>query len=339
MNDRELTVNRISVAGRQTFGDSVFPSAWTCGSEDAGLEGTLQWLRREAGGLLAEAEANGAVLFRGFPVAGPADFDAFVSAFGLENFPYDRSLSNAVRVNHTPKVFSANEAPAEVSIFLHHEMAQTPLFPAKLFFFCWKAAEGGGATPLCRSDALFERIAVECGAFARQCEQKGLRYTNIMPGENDAESGQGRSWQHTFRADTRDAVERRMRELGYSWTWLDDGCLKATTPVLPAVRGAGGGRTVFFNQLIAAFRGWKDRRNDPSKAITFGDGQPLDRDEVMQVAGLADELTFDLEWRTGDVALVDNILAMHGRRSFRGTRKVLASLADPRRQEAGPASA
>jgi hypothetical protein len=28
----------------------------------------------------------------------------------------------------------------------------------------------------------------------------------------------------------------------------------------------------------------------------------------------------------GDVALVDNFLAMHGRRPFSGTRKVLASL-------------
>ena len=41
---------------------------------------------------------------------------------------------------------------------------------------------------------------------------------------------------------------------------------------------------------------------------------------------LADELTFDIDWQTGDVALLDNFLVMHGRRTFSGERRVLASL-------------
>ena len=41
---------------------------------------------------------------------------------------------------------------------------------------------------------------------------------------------------------------------------------------------------------------------------------------------LAYELAFDLPWQKGDAVLVDNFVTMHGRRTFRGTRKVLASL-------------
>ncbi|HEU5115392.1 MAG TPA: TauD/TfdA family dioxygenase, partial [Isosphaeraceae bacterium] len=81
-----------------------------------------------------------------------------------------------------------------------------------------------------------------------------------------------------------------------------------------------------FNQLIAAYRGWKDTRNDPSKSITFGDGTPLDRDAVSEAIELGDELSFDTPWEAGDVAMVDNYVVMHGRRTFSGTRKVLASL-------------
>ena len=95
----------------------------------------------------------------------------------------------------------------------------------------------------------------------------------------------GRSWQSTLRATTRDEAEARLRELGYSWEWLPDGWLRATTPVLPAVRKLADGRTTFFNQLIAAVQGWKDTRNDPSKAITFGDGTPLDRDAALRRGG------------------------------------------------------
>ncbi|MBC8347824.1 MAG: TauD/TfdA family dioxygenase [Verrucomicrobia bacterium] len=43
-------------------------------------------------------------------------------------------------------------------------------------------------------------------------------------------------------------------------------------------------------------------------------------------SALADELTFDVPWQPGDLVLVDNYVAMHGRRSFTGTRKVMASL-------------
>ena len=166
----------------------------------------------------------------------------------------------------------------------------------------------------------------EIPEFAKACEEKGLLYTNIMPAENDPNSGMGRSWQSTFRAETKEEAESRMLELGYSWEWLEDGCLKATTPVLPAVRVLPDGRKTFYNQLIAAFKGWKDSRNDPSKAITLGDGTALDKDAVLKAADLAEEITFDVPWQNGDVALVDNYLVMHGRRTFSGTRKVLASL-------------
>ena len=96
--------------------------------------------------------------------------------------------------------------------------------------------------------------------------------------------------------------------------------------MLPAVRNLSNGRKSFYNQLIAASMGWKDTRNDPSKSITFGDGTPLDRDAVAVAARLGEELSFDIPWQNGDVALVDNYVAMHGRRTFVGTRKVLASL-------------
>ncbi len=98
--------------------------------------------------------------------------------------------------------------------------------------------------------------------------------------------------------------------------------------MLPAVREVPDGRTTFFNQLIAAF-GWKDKRNDPSQSIRFGDGSALDLDAVDVATKLADELAFDLPWQRGDAVLIDNYVTMHGRRTFRGTRKILASLADP----------
>ena len=96
-----------------------------------------------------------------------------------------------------------------------------------------------------------------------------LRYSNVMPAENDAKSGMGRSWKSTLRAETRDEAETRLREIGYDWEWLPDGSLRATTPILPAVYEASSGRKTFFNQLIAAFQGWKDERTIPLRRFAL----------------------------------------------------------------------
>jgi hypothetical protein len=325
MTTDTLEIAPAAVAGQQTYYDKPFPLVLRCESATP-LDKITAWVAEHRRQLDEQAAAHGAILFRGFPLSSAEDFDRFVTAFDWKNFPYDESLSNAVRINRTPRVFTANEAPPSVNIFLHHEMAQTPIYPSKLFFFCEWPAEQGGATPLCRSDVLWQRLVERCPDFARNCREKGLRYTNVMPSENDPNSGMGRSWQSTLRAKTCQQAEGRLKGLGYSWEWLDDGCLRATTPVLSATRELPGGRRSFFNQLIAAYRGWKDSRNDPSKSITYGDGSPLDGPAAMTAAEMADELTFDLCWQRGDVALVDNYVTMHGRRTFNGTRKVLASL-------------
>src|SRR6185437_10707481 len=159
MQSRKLNVTPISVPGQQHYaGGDVFPLVFGCQTPGATLAGTTGWLAAHRGKLLKQASDHGAILFRGFPLATAQDFDAFIAAFGLENFPYDQSLSNAVRVNRTPRVFTANEAPPSVTIFLHHEMAQTPVYPSRLFFFCEHAAATGGATPVCRSDVLWEKL-------------------------------------------------------------------------------------------------------------------------------------------------------------------------------------
>ena len=270
--------------------------------------------------------SHGAVLLRGLPLTTPDDFDSAIQRFYWENFTYEDSLSNAVRVVHSPRVFSANEAPPETTIFLHHEMAQTPLFPSKLFFFCQKAANKGGSTPICRSDHLWELIQEELPAFSVNCRERGLKYTNVMPAEEDLKSGMGRTWQSTLSVDSPKEAEFRLNELGYTWEWLKGNELKVTTPVLPAIRKLHDGRYSFFNQLIAAFKGWKDARNDPSKSITFGDGSIINPYDITKISDLADAITFDLQWEDGDLAIIDNFLCMHGRRSYTGTRKVLASL-------------
>ncbi len=316
----------INIDGQQSHTGEAFPNCLECPEKDVTLDEVCGWFAQSRIELQSALDKHGAILFRGFPVKTDLDFDLLIQSLDVPNFRYKDSLSNAVRVNRTDRVFTANEAPPDVTIYMHHEMAQTPVFPSSLFFFCEKAAEKGGATPLCRSDILLEHLERQFPKFVDDCRSKGLRYTNVMPPSDDASSGMGRSWRSTLNSETKGEAESKLQKLRYEWEWIEGECLRVTTPVLPAVRQLSSGRSAFFNQLIAAFKGWKDSRNDPTKAIRFGDGSPLDREAVLASADIADELAFDVPWQNGDVAWVDNFSTMHGRRAFSGTRKVLASL-------------
>jgi len=311
------------------FETSVFPKVIINKQGFTSVEQASGWVAEHLHELEAELGQAGALLFRGFPIDSAETFDTFSATFGYPSFTYQESLSNAVRINFTERVFTANEAPKDVEIYLHHEMAQTPVSPDKLFFFCKSTAESGGATPLCRSDKLYAALKAENPVLAKEFNDKGLKYTTHMPAKDNLESGQGRSWKSTLSVENATQAETKLNELGYTWVWMPDNSLKAITPMLPAVRELNNGVQVFYNQLVAAYMGWQGVREDPSSAITFGDGSAIPVTGLEQIVDIAADYTYDLQWQDGDVALVDNKMTMHGRRPFTGERKreVLVALA------------
>ena len=123
-----IRVNKVSVPGQQKYQDSVFPLVYMSQSAE-GIESITDWLKSHKNQLEEDLSAHGAILFRDLEISNDKEFDRFIRAFDWPSFTYKESLSNAVRQNRTDLVFTANEAPPSVSIFLHHEMAQTPIYP------------------------------------------------------------------------------------------------------------------------------------------------------------------------------------------------------------------
>ncbi|MDT8437495.1 MAG: TauD/TfdA family dioxygenase [Wenzhouxiangellaceae bacterium] len=315
------TLQFASVAGQQTDLDSVFPQVIAHDGSCKDAEAVARWIGDHREQLEQQVKASGVLLLRGFPLATAEDFDQASRAFGYPNFTYKDSLSNAVRINHTERVFTANEAPPHVEINMHNEMAQTPIYPERILFFCASAAEQGGATPVCRCDRVYNELCAEDPDLVAALEEKGVRYTTWMPAANDASSGQGRSWRDTLSVEDVAGAEEKLQRLGYDWEWLDDGRLRATTPALPAVIALDDGRKVFFNQLVAAYLGWEGVRDNPSRALRFGDGSEIPKAGLERIAACVEAANFDLQWQDGDLAIVNNYLAMHGRRPYGGTRK------------------
>ena len=321
-----LSAKIISLPGQKNYQD-VFPLVYDFSLEQAKTDDIIDWVKEERSNLLKKSANHGAILFRGFPIYNDSDFELFIDAFDIDNLSYDDTFSNAIRKNRTDRVFTANEAPPSVQIFLHHELAQTIKFPSHLFFFCEQAPMQGGQTTMCRSDILFEHLERELPEFIISCEQLGVRYANVMPFEEDSGSGQGRSWKNTLGVNDQLSAEKILTDIGYEWEWKKDGSLRVITSVLPSVRLLQNKRKIFFNQLIAAYCGWKDDRNNPRQTIFYGDGSEISPQIMSAVSNIADNLTYSLDWQKGDIVFINNLLVLHGRKPYEGSRSVLASLA------------
>ena len=292
------------------------------------LKSTQDWLKENKIFIELKLEEHGAIIFKDLPVKTAEDFDQFVSTFNYDTFTYEESLSNAVRINKTDKVFTANEAPREVEIFLHHEMAQTPTYPKNIYFFCKSASETGGETPLCRSDQLYEALLKEDKTLIESFEKFGVIYNSIMSSGDELISGQGRSWQKTLGVSSKNDAEAKLSKLGYSWNWIEDDNLSVTTKTLQATKELGNGQKSFFNQVIAASLGWKKNSENQIAPVRFGNGEEIKESYIELISELAQSLTLLRSWQDHDILLIDNYRVMHGRKPFAGNknREVLVSL-------------
>lgn len=322
-----MTVQQISIPEQRTVDGVAFPRVLAPEGTDSSLEETLAWLQEHGDALRAQLLDCGALLLRGFPLAGAQDFDAVVQAAGFLGMPYIGGAAPRSDV-HEGRVLTTNESPPSEPIPFHHEMSQVPNPPAYVLFYCDVAPEEGGETPIVLSHEVYRRFRALAPAFADRLEALGARYVRVMPDQDDDTSAIGRSWRSTFQTEDRSEAEARMAEMGMEWSWLPSGDLHTVTRALPAIRtDVRTGKKTFFNSVVAAYTGWVDSRNDPTQAVRCGDHSPVDGEALLATAAAMTDACVAFSWQPGDVLLIDNALVMHSRRPFSGPRRILASIA------------
>ena len=102
-----------SVPTQHNYNGGVFPEIVVNNESCSTVEETVAFVKANQVELEAKLAKSGALLFRGFPLDSAETFDVFSAGFGYPNFTYQESLSNAVRINYTERVFTANEAPKD----------------------------------------------------------------------------------------------------------------------------------------------------------------------------------------------------------------------------------
>jgi alpha-ketoglutarate-dependent taurine dioxygenase len=292
--------------------DGVDPGAW------------LAEHRAVAGDLL---DRYGAVVLRGFDSAELA-LQSVVERFSGELFEY--AYRSTPRSTVAGRVYTSTEYPADQSIPLHNEMSYAARWPRRLWLLCVRPADEGGATPVADSRVVRENLPA---GLRDRFERLGVQYRRRYGPHLDL------PWQETFQTTDRSEVDAVCRSQGLRHTWLDDDHL-LTSEVRPAVlRHPGSGALVWFNQAHlfhvsahpAPVRDALLRtvgEEGLPRAAYFGDGSPIADDDIAAIGAAYAEAAADVDWQAGDLLLADNEAVAHGRRPFRGARRVVVAMSD-----------
>lgn len=285
----------------------------------------------------------GALLIRGFPVDSPEDFAATVQGI-LGRQPINYKGGEASRKQVVEGVYTSTEAPSQFQIPLHNELTCTDNPCSYISFYCDVApAAGMGQTILGKTETVSQELSNHSEVWDL-FNGRNLRYISRHPPEGSFFSTINvthKSWQESFDTHDRDEVERICREKGFEFKWKGDWVEVAR--LAPAIhetdehfdfpfwfnqahlyhanpRLRGGRMNHFLASLIYILH--DTRQYD----IEFEDGSPIPQEIIYIIYDVLEKNTIKVDWQKGDILLLDNFKAMHGRATYSGPRRILVSM-------------
>jgi alpha-ketoglutarate-dependent taurine dioxygenase len=291
--------------------------------------GLAAWGKNKRESINVGLQKHGAILFRDFELNSVEEFERFTSAVTSEAVGYHDRTSPRSQVSGN--VYTSTDHPADQAIHLHNENSYSFTWPMRIFFYCVSPAEQGGQTPIADCRKVFGRISR--GVRERFARRRVMYVRNYG-------DGFGLTWQNVFQTADRREVEAYCSAAGIECEWKDGKRLR-TRQVRPAVvKHPQTGEDVWFNQaalfhytsldkavreaLLAEFA-----EVDLPFNACYGDGSPFEPAELEEVREAYRQETRMFDWRRGDVLMLDNMLAAHGRAPFTGARKIVVRMADP----------
>lgn len=269
---------------------------------------------------------EGAILFRNFGVKTVSEFEQFMEAVSGKLLDY--SYGSTPRSQVSGRVYTSTEYPADQDIPLHNEMSYSRSWPMKIFFFCVKAAEQGGETPIADSRRVFNRID-------RTIRKRFIK-KKVMYVRNYGE-GLDLHWRQVFQTTSRSEVEEYCRVNGIEFEWKEKDRLRTRQLCQAVAFHPVTGEMTWFNQahlfhisslpeaVRESFREEFSEEDLPRNAY-HADGSHIDVAMLEQIRHAYQEEAIRFAWKEGDILLLDNMMTAHGRAPFVGDRKVLVGM-------------
>jgi alpha-ketoglutarate-dependent taurine dioxygenase len=271
---------------------------------------------------------HGGILFRNFQIKEIAEFENFIQIVSGDLIEYrDRS---SPRSTVQGKIYTSTDYPADQSIFLHSENSYAASWPLKIFFYCVKAAQQGGETPIADTRKLLQKIDPK---IRDRFTEKGVMYVRNFG------DGFGLPWQTVFQTTNPAEVEQFCHSNNIEFEWKPGNRLRTRTRRQAVTTHPKTGEAVWFNHAVFFHITTLDTkiRNallaefseaDLPHNTYYGDGSPIETEVLDAIRAVYQQETVIFPWQIGDILMLDNMLTAHGRQPFIGTRKVVVGMSE-----------
>lgn len=280
-------------------------------------------------------EGDGAILFRGFSIPRVQVFNDCVDAVSGGAIEYKFRASPRTQIQQNLNVFTSTDYPAEESIFAHNEHSYSPVFPLHLFLYCDVPPLTEGETPIGSNRHVKSRIWPE---VLEKFSRKKIMYVRNFG------DGFGLPWQVVFQTSSRADIEAYCRSTGVQVEWKSGDRLRTRQVGHALLHHPVTGEVVWFNhgtffhELTLPARVKEELRSsfgseDLPQNTFYGDGTPIEPEFIEHLQHLYREVMVKFSWQRGDVLMLDNMLSLHARSPYTGSRRVLVAMAKPCRGE------
>lgn len=293
------------------------------------LTAACRWLTDNQAAIRQALHTHGALYLHRLPVTSTDDFAQVRDALVQSRASYKEQATP--RSHFGAEVYSSTDLPPSQSLRPHNENSYTLTFPGILVFGCLTAPHTGGATPVTDVRAVLQQLPP---AVAAKFRDQGWALTRNYG------SQLGLTWRTAFATQDRAVVSAYCEENLIAHEWRDDDHLRTVQRRSAIITHPVTGDEVWFNHAVF----WSEWSLDPDVrevlrdelgagnlpfSTSFGDGEPISEADNNLIGQAYERATVRETWKPGDVLLVDNILAAHGRDAFRGDRKVAVAMGDP----------
>jgi alpha-ketoglutarate-dependent taurine dioxygenase len=283
--------------------------------------------------------AHGGILFRNFPIHNADDFRAAIKNLALGNF-LNYIGGDSPRNKIIEGVYTSTEAPPSIKIPLHNELSYVKNYPSHICFFCEIAPTANGETIIADSRKIFHAIDKN---VRDRFMNKGLRYVSCYPYKSalmNFINKSHKSWINVFETEDKSEVERKCKENEIMFKWNRDDWIQISQIRPAVIAHPQTQQQVWFNQahhydFNPKFLGWKNyigakilyfRKHTLLHEIFFADNSKIARDDLYHILDVLDAQSIYFPWQKGDLLVLDNVLAMHGRAPFSSKRRVLTAM-------------
>jgi alpha-ketoglutarate-dependent taurine dioxygenase len=282
------------------------------------------WCASHADDVERYLDRHGAILFRGFPLAGAPEFEAVASTIAGELFGEYGDLPPE---ETGQRIYHSTPYPPDKTILFHNESSHFSNWPLRQFFFCVVPSKEQGETPLLDCREVYRELDRE---IVEAFERKDLMYVRNFSEGVDV------PWQDFFHTDEKAAVERTCEKAGMSCEWTELG-LRVRQRAKGVRTHPRTGERIFFNQVQLHHVACLDAETrtalrqlfadeDLPRNVYYGDGTPIPDEAIDRIGEVYEQLCVETPWQQGDLIALDNMLVAHARRPFAGERKIIVGM-------------